>query len=249
MAEGKIIFIGIDISTTAVTGVGYTDKCEIVFASVPMRGATNYFGQPAFKVNELGMTVNKGERDNGMILEVVNKMEEQTDGLSWKGAICFSVRQHDQIIADRNGEPLIPVLSWQCNWADDEVNKLKTMGIEKAVGKIEPRFILPKVLKTLKEVPGIKNDLHYIMTTGDWIAWLLTGNACLSTSDALSNSLLYQKNKRLAVKVFRDVGLDPSWFPPPIQSGSLVGLIDPNASPKFSGLMPTFEPLAQKLCA
>ena len=61
----------------------------------------------------------------------------------------------------------------------------------------------------LKKEPRLRKPLAQVMTTGDWIAYLLTGKARLSTSDALSNGLLVQKSKRLA----GDVMKRRSWCP------------------------------------
>jgi sugar (pentulose or hexulose) kinase len=65
------------------------------------------------------------------------------------------------------------------------------------------------------------------MTTGDFIALMLTNRFSLSTSDGLSNGLLEQKTKDLAEKVLRKAGLNPDWFPTPIQSGTVVGTVQP----------------------
>ena len=93
------------------------------------------------------------------------------------------------------------------------------------MGRVEERFILPKLMWALRKEPRLRKSIAHVMTTGDWIAHLLTGKARLSTSDALSNGLLLQKSKRLAERVMRKAKLVPAWFPPIIQSGREVGAV------------------------
>ncbi len=81
----------------------------------------------------------------------------------------------------------------------------------------------------LSAQPSQRKSVAQVMTTGDWIAMLLTGKARLSASDALSNGLLIQKNKRLSAEVMQKAKLKPDWFPQVVPSGKVVGTI--NTSP------------------
>ena len=47
-----------------------------------------------------------------------------------------------------------------------------------------------------------------VFLTGDWIAYALTGERTLSTSDALSNGLLAQQSRKKADEVLRAAGFD-----------------------------------------
>jgi len=125
--------------------------------------------------------------------------------------------------ARHDGELLGPALTWQCRVAEEQVEQLQKQGAESIVGPIEARFILPKLMWLLAELPALREKIRWVMTTGDYLMWQLTGELKLSTSDALSNGLLNQRTKELATEVLEKAGLDPTWFPPVIQSGNLVG--------------------------
>ncbi len=205
---------GFDLSTTGLAlGVRSRDGDE-AYAQAKMQGATTWKGQPAFAL----------EHTPCLILTLLDDLENQ--GWRFAGtAFSFAVRQHDMALLDGSGQVLVPALSWQCNAASQEVRELRQQGAEAEVGRVEERFILPKLMWALHKEPRLRKSIAQVMTTGDWIAYLLTGKARLSTSDALSNGLLLQKTKRLADAVMRRAKLVPAWFPPVIQSGRVVGEI------------------------
>ena len=145
-------------------------------------GGERWQGQPAFDLANVP----------GMIAGLLDRSKE---GWTWAELVLsFSVRQHDMVLLDEAGRLLLPALSWQCNAASQEVLRLRQQGTEAVVGRIEERFILPKLMWALAQAPSLAGQVQHVMTTGDWIAQLLTGRRRLSTSDALSNGLLQQKN-------------------------------------------------------
>ena len=217
MARGKsaskmAAWAGFDLSTTGLAlGVRSRDG-EEAYAQAKMQGATTWKGQPAFAL----------EHTPCLVLTLLDDLEKQ--GWRFASTACsFAVRQHDMTLLDNAGQLLVPALSWQCNAATQEVRELRQQGAEAEVGRVEERFILPKLMWALHKEPRLRKSITQVMTTGDWIAYLLTGKARLSTSDALSNGLLLQKTKRLADAVMRRAKLVPAWFPPVIQSGRVVG--------------------------
>jgi sugar (pentulose or hexulose) kinase len=205
---------GFDLSTTALAlGVRSRSGTE-AYVHMKIRGGTRWHGQPAFKL----------ELVPKMILSLLRSLEEN----GWqfhKTILSFAVRQHDMVLLGRHGQLLMPALSWQCNAATDEVEQLRGAGVERKVGRIEPRFILPKLAWALRTQPVMRRNLAQVMTTGDWIAQRLTGKDRLSSSDAISNGLLDQQTKKLAETALRKGKLNPKWFPKVVQSGRNVGRV------------------------
>jgi sugar (pentulose or hexulose) kinase len=205
--------IGFDESTTK-TGAGVRGEGgRQQFVSVDNRGETTWHSQPAFELTELP----------GLLVEAVTQLTSHGWTFNRPGALSCSVRQHDMVLLDAKDQPLVPALSWQCNAASAEVARLQLLGAETSVGKIEPRFILPKLMWALAQEPALRDRIARVMTTGDYIGYRLTGTCRLSTSDAISNGLLLQSNKQLAADVIKRASLDPDWFPAVIQSGHVVG--------------------------
>jgi sugar (pentulose or hexulose) kinase len=208
-------FIGLDISTTAVTAGVRDAHGEEDLAAIPIRGSLTWHGQPAIQAATLPE----------MLAEALENLQQKGWRFSRPGDLCASVRQHDMVLLGPAGEILIPFITWQCHAATAEVEELRKLGAEETVGRIEPRFILPKLKWALNQEPALAAQVRRVMTTGDYMALQLTGVEKLSTSDALSNGLLNQKTKEPATAAIKLAGLDPAWFPPPIESGAPVGTV------------------------
>ena len=205
---------GFDLSTTALALGVRSQSGKEAYAHTPIRGATRWHGQPAFKLEQVPR----------MLLTLLSTLEKH----GWvfrKPLLSFAVRQHDMVLLGRANQLLMPALSWQCNAATEEVRELEKKGADRQVGRVEPRFILPKLAWALGQESSLKREVAQVMTTGDWIAERLTGKARLSTSDAISNGLLDQKTKKLAENAIRKGGLQPKWFPRVVQSGKNVGRV------------------------
>ncbi|NIP84446.1 MAG: hypothetical protein GTO03_02365 [Planctomycetales bacterium] len=206
---------GFDLSTTGLALGVRSPAGEEAFVQTKMRGATRWNGEPAF--------------DLSYVPRMIRTLLQKLIGAGWqfdKTSLSFSVRQHDMVLLDKQHQVLIPALSWQCHAAGEQVQQLRRQGAEQVVGRIEERFILPKLLWALQRSAPLRRSVHQVMTTGDWIAFQLTGNDRLSTSDAISNGLLDQQAKTLAEGVIRQAKLAPSWFPQVLPSGRAVGRVN-----------------------
>jgi sugar (pentulose or hexulose) kinase len=208
-------FIGLDISTTAVTAGVRDAQGEEDLVAVPLRGSVTWKGQPAVEAATLPE----------MLAEAIERLEQKGWRFSQPGDLCASVRQHDMVLLGAEGEVLIPFITWQCHAATREVEELRKLGAEDTVGRIEPRFILPKLKWAIAQEPALAGKVRRVMTTGDYMALQLTGVERLSCSDALSNGLLNQKTKELAASAIEIAGLSPAWFPAPIPTGAPVGTV------------------------
>lgn len=209
----KAKFLAIDVSTKSLTiAVKSADGKEDI-ASVVMQGAKPWHDQPAFDLDYL----------QGMILEVLKQLTEKGWQFDEQGALSIDVRQHDMAVLNKFGGLLMPALSWECNAAVEETAWINENRHSTVVGNVEERFILPKLMWALNQEPSLRDSISRVMTTGDYIAFRLTGIQRLSASDAFSNALLSKLTKHLAAESIRQCGLDPNWFPPVVNSGDFVG--------------------------
>lgn len=219
--QHQAALLAFDVTTTEFAlavrdAVGQED-----YAAIPMRGAVEWQRDPAFPGFDL-------DKVPGMISDLLQALSNK--GWSFQTGdqpryVSVSCRQHDQVVLGNDGTPLLPALSWQCNAAEQDVHELRQARVEESVGRIEPRFVLPKLRCVLRKDPALRGGAGTVFMTGDWIAFALTGERTLSTSDALSNGLLTQRNRQLASQAIEAAGLDVRWFPQPVQSGAEIGVV------------------------
>ncbi len=220
-------YLGLVCSTTECGLAATAEDGTEGYVSVPMAGAVRWRGSPAFDLQALP----------GMVLELLRRLGDDGWDLSEPGHLSQAWRQHDLALVGRDGEPLIPALSWQCDLAGVQTDALNGMpAFRDAVGAVEARFIAAKLPWTLEQEPRLRDELSAAMTSGDWLAGRLTGGRYrLSSSDALSNGLLDQQTKQLATAPLREAGrllggdLRPEWFPPVIASSGVVGEVEASA--------------------
>ena len=227
-------YLGLVCSTTECGLAAAAKDGTEGYVSVPMAGAVEWHGSPAFDLQALP----------GMVLDLLVRLRADGWDLSEPGHLSQAWRQHDLALVGRDGEPLIPALSWQCNLAGAQTEALnRTPAFRDAVGAVEARFIAAKLPWALEQEPRLRDELSAVMTSGDWLAGRLTGGQYrLSSSDALSNGLLDQETKQLAAAPLQEANrllggnLTPEWFPPVIASSGVVGAVEPSAAPTWREL-------------
>jgi sugar (pentulose or hexulose) kinase len=214
--------LALDVTTTELAIAVRDAEGREDYAATAMRGGTEWLGDSRFPGFELAEVPR-------MLGELLCKLQAKGWNFQCGPAeiryVSVSCRQHDQVLLDSSGKPLMPALSWQCNAASEDVAELRKLGVERSTGTIEPRFVLPKTRCVLRTDESLRDKIGTVFMTGDWIAYALTGERTLSTSDALSNGLLEQQNRKLAADAIRAAGLDVEWFPEPVQSGHEVGRV------------------------
>ena len=212
-------WLGIDVTTTEMALAVSNAECHEGFASIKMRGATHWNADSTFPAFDLAVVP-------GMFRELLAALRRDGWSFDEEGWLSIACRQHDLVMLDRNRSPLLPALSWQCNAAAEEMRQLNAdTRVTETVGLLEERFILPKLAHVLNRDSTLRGRVASVMTTGDWILGSLCGDFSLSTSDALSNGLLNQQSRELAGDILTLAGLDPSWFPPAVQSGFPIGCV------------------------
>lgn len=227
-------YLGLVCSTTECGLAAAAEDGTEGYVSLPVAGAVEWHGSPAFDLQALP----------GMVLELLARLGGDGWDLSGPGHLSQAWRQHDLALIGRDGEPLIPALSWQCNLAGAQTEALNGMpAFRDAVGAVEARFIAAKLPWALEQEPRLRDELLAAMTSGDWLAGRLTGGRYrLSSSDALSNGLLDQQTKELATAPLREAGrllggnLRPEWFPQVIASSGVVGAVEPSTDPAWREL-------------
>lgn len=221
-------FLAIDITTSALAIAVRGDDGTEAFAQMDMEGDTIWYGDkryPGFDLDPMPDMI-------GRLLDqlVAEGWSFDRTGQSTPGYASTACRQHDMVVLGQDGEPLLPAISWQCNAATKEVEHLRKKGVESVVGRIEPRFVLPKLQHVLAAQSTLKKKIDVVFMTGDWLAWKLTGVLSLAKSDALSNGLLDQASRKRADGVLRHAGFKPRWFPKAISTGKVVGTIAPTGA-------------------
>lgn len=148
--------------------------------------------------------------------------------------------QRESVVAwdRRTGEPLAPVISWQCRRTTDDTNALKAAGHETAVIAatglpLDPLFPSLKIRWLLDQLPS--SDHVCIGTVDSWLIFKLTGGRVFATdrSNAARTQLLGIASGRWDTDMCALFGVSPNILPlvcdsahPFGQTRSVPGLVD-----------------------
>ncbi|MDX1947539.1 MAG: FGGY family carbohydrate kinase [Pirellulaceae bacterium] len=225
----QINLIGIDETTSARALAVRGDDGQEGFATRAIAGATNWNGNPAFPAFDLASLP-------GMFRDMLDELAADGFVPAKTGRISISCRQHDMVVLDREGKLLLPALMWQCNAADEETKTLNNDPlVTGSVGSVEPRLVLPKLLKVLAVEKSLRERVWTVLTTGDYVAYLLTGQLGLNSSEAKSNGLFDRNTQSLPLSVLDKYQLPRDWFSPLLRSGEVVGTIGGGPAVGLSG--------------
>lgn len=215
----QVNLIGIDETTSARALAVRDEGGQEGFATRAIAGLTNWNGNPDFPAFDLSSLP-------GMLRDMLAEVAADGFTPAKAGRISISCRQHDMVVLDHEGKLLLPALMWQCNAAVEETKTLNADPlVAGSVGSVEPRLVLPKLLKVLATEPALGERIWKVLTTGDYVAYLLTGQMRLHTSEAKSNGLFDRTTKGLPLAVLDKYKLPREWFSEIIRSGEVVGTI------------------------
>lgn len=222
MTHKVAAFLAIDITTTELALAARSEGGDEDFVRTEMRERREWRGDARYPGFDLAP-----------LPDMIADLLEALTARGWSftrmngdpGFVSVACRQHDLVLLDASARPLAPAITWQCNAAEEETRELRAAGVESVVGPLAPRFVLPKLRHMLKVEPSLRGVLRHVMLTGDWVAYSLTGIASLAKSDALSNGLLEQETRQLAVGAIHAAGFDLAWFPQAVSTGAIVGTV------------------------
>lgn len=227
-------YLGFVFSTSECGVAALSTAGKEAYASTPMEGRVTWRGWPAHYLQQVPE----------MLLSVLSQLQRQGWTFDKPGHLSQSWRQHDLAVLGKDHQPLIPAPSWECHAAVEETRILnqRVPGFAESVGRVEERFVAPKLPWVLNQLPGLQREVRRVMLSGDWCAGMLTGKWRLGASDAVCNGLLDQTTKKLARAALQAANsqfegrLDPRWFPEVIGSREIVGLVRESESACWAGV-------------
>lgn len=149
-------------------------------------------------------------------------------------AIGISYQMHGLVIIDKDGKPLRPSIIW-CDSRAVSIgaDAFKSIGQERCLASMlnSPGNFTASKLKWVKDhEPAVYDQIYQAMLPGDYIAFLMTGEA-RTTPSGLSEGILWDFRKHNLSEVIMDTyGFDRSMFPEIVENFSLQGHLTSRAA-------------------
>ncbi|MBS3135560.1 hypothetical protein J4401_01210 [Candidatus Woesearchaeota archaeon] len=168
----------------------------------------------------------------------ISKLAETLRGILGEKAkavthLCVGQFQHSLVLLDVDYAPVhAGAVLWCDERAADMVDEIKGKADIRGItgNDVYSGLILAKAYWFSKKMPDVWKKVRWICTLADYLGYLLTGKLVLSRSDGMCNNILTRDGK-VAVEVFRALGLNPEIIPEVVATGNVVG----NCNTEFAG--------------
>ncbi len=225
-------FITIDASTTSVR--------VIIFSASGEARAT---GRTSLTVQRVGRDGYEQDAESwwratvmALQLALAELPEEEHSSLC---TLSIAHQRETVVVTDANGSPLAPALLWMDSrcWEDVKAAE-RTVGavrLHALTGK--PACTTPslyKLMYLLRNRPELK-DIAYVHDVHSYLTKKLTGRPVSSFASADPTGLVDIRKKQWATSLTHLIGVEPHQLPELVESGYLIGPIDPQVA-KETGL-------------
>jgi len=183
------------------------------------------------------------------VLDAIDKCLTQVPGVSLSSIGISNQRESVMLWDRRTGQPLGPVITWQCRRTSSFCDELRARGLEKMLHErtgltIDPLFSASKMRALLERAPEYKPRAEAgelcLGTMDSWVAYKLTGGAAHVTdaSNASRTQLLNFRRLEWDEELLRLFGIPRQALPQVIPSDFVAG------TSVGSGALPAGVPIA-----
>ncbi len=215
-----MLYIGIDLGTSAVKLLMMTEKGEIV--KIVSKEYPLYFPHP-------GWSEQKPEDWYEQSMEGLKELLDGCDKSQVAG-ISFGGQMHGLVILDGNDNVIRPAILWNDGRTSKETDYLNTeIGKEKlseyTANIAFAGFTAPKILWVRNNEPENFAKIAKIMLPKDYLAYKLTGTFCTDVSDASGMLLLDVKNRKWSKEMMEICSVKEEQLPKLFESYECVGCV------------------------
>ena len=215
-----MLYIGIDLGTSAVKLLMMTEKGEIV--KIVSRDYPLYFPHPGWSE----------QNPEDWYEQSVAGLKELLDGCdkSQVAGISFGGQMHGLVILDENDAVIRPAILWNDGRTTKETEYLNTVIGKDKLSEYTANiafagFTAPKILWVKENEPENFAKIAKIMLPKDYLAYRLTGTFCTDLSDASGMLLLDVKNRAWSREMMEICSVKESQLPKLFESYECVGCV------------------------
>ncbi|MBN2710208.1 MAG: xylulokinase [Calditrichaceae bacterium] len=221
------IVIGIDLGTSGVKALAINEDGKILASAMET--------YPLFQPKAGYSEQDPADWWKGVV-KVIRQITNNS-GIDKKEikAVSLSGQMHGSVFLDAKNEVIRFPLLWNDTRNHEQCRKItQIVGEERLLSMVgNPAlegFTAPKVLWLKDNEPANYSKLKTLLLPKDYINYKLTGRVCSEMSDAAGSLLLDVKNRKWAVKLAEEIGLNPEILPPVLESTDVVGEILPEVA-------------------
>lgn len=150
-------------------------------------------------------------------------------------AVTVTTFGADGTFVGANGEPVYPVISWQCTRTKETAEKITDMMNPREIYDITGYRIirfntLLRFLWLRDHAPDVFDRAEKWLMMAGLLSFKLSGEMSIDSTNAGTMMALDMKNRTWSEKMLALAGMDASWFPRWVEPGDTIGTVTAAAS-------------------
>lgn len=220
----KKAFLGIDLGTTGTKSMLFDENNNVLG-----RGYVGYeLISPFDKAFE--------QKPEDWVNAVITSVKEAVSGVDCEiASLSVSAQGGSFFFADEVDGKILPLTNaytWMDKRATLESNELKAQFPEdyfylKTGSRLSPGSMPARVLWARKHIPEIVNKAKKLLSTSDYIYYILTGKTVIDYTSAAMMDVYSVKNRAYDSELLSAIGFSEENMPTLIEAGSVIGKILP----------------------
>lgn len=219
----KEAILGLDVGTSSSKAVIFdTGGRELSRAS----SATYHNSSP-----QSGWVEQETEEVWKAVLQVMAEAVDDVMDECQIGSVCLAAQSGSLVLADRDGNPIYPLLTWLDGRSEIIVDQWKAAGLEKKVKKLSgwslyPGLPLPTSAWFKENLPGVFANTEHFFSVNDLFAYRMTGERISNPSNAGGMQLLDIRSGSWQPELCQMAGITTDQLSDIQPSSTQIGKID-----------------------
>ncbi len=217
-----MIFLGLDVGSTGCKCAAYRD--DGTMAAIAYREYKTEAGHADMDADEMFLSVG----------EVISDCASKVDRNEIK-AIAVTSFGESTVAVDKNGKTLSRFIMYTDKRGMPETEAvISKIGYERIMyvtcEKPDPMYSLPKIMWTLKNIPGVRVNVYKFLQVSDFICFKLSGETKVSATLACRTMAYNVEDKCWDNDLLDAGGISADLMPEVVPCGSVVGDVLPSVA-------------------
>lgn len=217
-----MIFLGLDVGSTGCKCAAFRE--DGIMSAITYREYKIEAGHADMDAHEIFSCVS----------EVIAETASKVGGNEIK-AIAVTSFGESTVAIDKNGNTLSRFIMYTDKRGMAETESvIDKIGYERIMHitcvKPDPMYSLPKIMWTLKNIPGVRENVYKFLQVSDFICFKLTGQAKVSATLACRTMAYDVENKCWDKDLLAAGGISEDLMPDVVPCGSIVGDVIPSVA-------------------
>ncbi len=223
----KDLFLGVDVSTTAVKALLIDDAGEVVSSAT----AEHDLSTP----HPLWSEQNPQDWWHGAIQSIRQTLDQAGASGEEVASVGLTGQMHGLVLLDDQNRVLRPAILWNDQRTGAECEEItQKVGFDRLLGitgnKVLTGFTAPKILWVRNHEPEVYSRIAHILLPKDYVRFSLTGGYAVDKADGAGTILFDLKERDWSTELLDILEIPLAWLPKTYEGPEVTGKVTSQAA-------------------